>query len=102
MASRPHVRVDPSVQGGQPVIDGTRIPTLVIAGFVATGADMDTVVYYYPSLDRPSVLLACWYETEHGRYGGRRMRAARKAWREWARVWKPTAASCPDPPEVDA
>lgn len=100
MADRPHVRVDPSVRGGSPVIDGTRIDTLLIAGFVATGAQVETVIDWYPSLDRPSVLLACWYETRHGRYGGREMKAARKAWREWAAAWKPTAASCPDPPEV--
>jgi uncharacterized protein (DUF433 family) len=43
-----HVRVDPSVQGGQPVIAGTRVPFEAVAALMADGIRAEEVKLFYP------------------------------------------------------
>lgn len=71
---RPAVEVRPGMRFGLPQIRG--IPTDAIAGMVRAGEPVETTADDY-GLSVHEVLLACWYEAEHGQY--------RKKWRRWAR-----------------
>jgi uncharacterized protein (DUF433 family) len=48
---RRHVRVDPDVKGGYPVILHTRIPYDLVGGLVADGMPVDDVAYFYPTVN---------------------------------------------------
>ncbi len=39
----PRIAVDPQVQSGKPVIEGTRVPVSVVVGAVAAGDSMEAV-----------------------------------------------------------
>jgi len=43
----PGVSVDPEIQSGKPVIEGTRVPVSVIVGAVAAGNSIETIVREY-------------------------------------------------------
>ena len=47
MEWREHIAVDPTVQGGSPVIKGTRAPVRVILGSLAVGMTVDEVCDEY-------------------------------------------------------
>ena len=47
---RPHVRVDPAVRGGEPVIAGTRIPYDEVAALVRDGIPAEDVRDFYPQV----------------------------------------------------
>jgi len=43
----PRVSVDPEIQSGKPVIEGTRVPVSVIVGAVAAGDSIEVIVREY-------------------------------------------------------
>lgn len=43
----PRIKIDPKVQGGKPVITGTRVPVEVIIGALAGGTSVDRVAQAY-------------------------------------------------------
>ncbi|MFE5656197.1 DUF433 domain-containing protein [Streptomyces sp. NPDC056517] len=47
---RDHVAVDSSVRGGEPVIDGTRIPAAEVAALVRDGIPPDRISDFYPGV----------------------------------------------------
>ena len=47
---RANVEVDPELQGGFPVITGTRVPYDVVAGLVSDGVPPEKVSDYYPAV----------------------------------------------------
>ncbi len=47
MAWRNHISVDPGIQGGRPVITGTRVPVQVIVGSLAGGMTPEEVCAEY-------------------------------------------------------
>jgi uncharacterized protein (DUF433 family) len=48
MKWRDRISIDPSVQGGKPVIKGTRVPLQVIVGSLAGGDSIEDVCRSYP------------------------------------------------------
>jgi uncharacterized protein (DUF433 family)/DNA-binding transcriptional MerR regulator len=58
------VAIDPGVRGGTPVIDGTRIPTALIAELLADGSTVDAIVAAYPAIDAEDVLAAAEWEKQ--------------------------------------
>lgn len=58
----PHVRIDPAVRSGAPVIDGTRIPTRLVAELAANGLAADEIAGLYPSLNVEQVKAALEWE----------------------------------------
>jgi uncharacterized protein (DUF433 family) len=46
----PHVRVDKSVLGGSPHVDGSRVPVRRLWAFYRSGAAVDTLIRRYPKL----------------------------------------------------
>jgi uncharacterized protein (DUF433 family) len=51
LAPRPHVSVDPAVRGGEPVIQGTRIPASEVAALVRDGIPPDQISDFYPGVN---------------------------------------------------
>ena len=49
---------DPAIQGGRPVIPGTRIPIDVILGLVEAGWTIEAILEELPSLTREDVVAA--------------------------------------------
>ncbi len=47
---RANVAVDPQMQGGFPVITGTRVPYDLVAGLVADGVPPEEISQYYPAV----------------------------------------------------
>ncbi|MDX2520607.1 MULTISPECIES: DUF433 domain-containing protein [Streptomyces] len=47
---RDHLRVDEDVRGGEPVIDGTRIPAADVAALVRDGIAPERIVDFYPGV----------------------------------------------------
>ena len=58
------VWVDPARQGGHPCVGGTRIPTAMVAKYVADGM-YDELRSGWEELTDRQILLACWYEAMH-------------------------------------
>ena len=52
----PHVRVDPSVLGGSPHVDGSRVPVRRIFSFYRDGARIETILKRFPQLGPARVL----------------------------------------------
>jgi uncharacterized protein (DUF433 family)/DNA-binding transcriptional MerR regulator len=48
---RPGVSVDPEVQGGMPVIAGTRVPYDMVASLMQGGVPAEQICEYYPSVE---------------------------------------------------
>lgn len=46
----PHVRIDPSIRSGAPVVEGTRIPTRLISELIEEGVRPEEVIDLYPTL----------------------------------------------------
>lgn len=46
----PHVRVDRTVLGGSPYVDGSRVPVRRLWAFYRNGAGVDTLIRRYPKL----------------------------------------------------
>jgi uncharacterized protein (DUF433 family) len=47
---RDHVRVDPGIRGGEPVIEGTRVPYGDIAGLLRDGVPAERISEFYPGV----------------------------------------------------
>ncbi len=63
-AARQMVVSDPEILGGTPVIRGTRVPVYTIAGWVANGETMETILDSYGSLTKEQVELAAVFAEE--------------------------------------
>ena len=57
----PGVLIDPSIQAGAPCIEGTRVPTLVVAGLVKAGESHNYIASDY-ALDQTQIDAALTYE----------------------------------------
>ena len=60
----PRVTVDPDIQGGFPVISGTRVTVDAVAGLWEAGATLDEIMEDYPGLTMEDVLGALAYDRE--------------------------------------
>lgn len=49
---RPHVSVDPAVRGGEPVLQGTRIPAAEVAALVKDAIPLGRISDFYPRSQR--------------------------------------------------
>lgn len=52
------IESNPEVRGGEPVIEGTRIPARKVAHLVARGEALESILKHYPTLDEESVQAA--------------------------------------------
>lgn len=57
------VLIDPSVRGGTPVVEGTRIPTRLIADLVTDDISREEILKMYPSLTAEDIDAALEWET---------------------------------------
>jgi len=64
---REYVEISPDIQAGQPVVRGTRLTTLLIAGIAGQAVDIPRVRDVYPELSDPQINAAVRFETELGR-----------------------------------
>lgn len=48
---RDRLRVDPAVRGGEPVIEGTRIPSVDVAALVRDGVPVQRIGEFFPGVD---------------------------------------------------
>lgn len=60
---------DPEIRGGEPVIEGTRVPVFLIADLVEQGADYREILEDYPSLSEEHITAAITYAQTHPRRG---------------------------------
>ena len=44
---RAHIKIDPEIQGGRPVIEGTRVPVQIVVGSLAGGMSVKEVCEQY-------------------------------------------------------
>jgi uncharacterized protein (DUF433 family) len=70
---RPRVVLDPEVQGGFPVITGTRVPYDLVAGLVADGIPAEEIAEYYPTVSAEDAHDALDFARYVDSYGPRRM-----------------------------
>jgi uncharacterized protein (DUF433 family) len=50
LTPRTHVSVDPAVRGGEPMIEGTRVPSADVAALVRDGVPPEQICEYYPAV----------------------------------------------------
>jgi uncharacterized protein (DUF433 family) len=50
LVPHPHVRVDKTVLGGSPYVDGSRVPVRRLWGFYRSGAGVETLIRRFPKL----------------------------------------------------
>ena len=56
-----HIISDPNICGGEPCIDGTRIPVHIILSHLASGEDYDTILKNFPGIEREDILACLAY-----------------------------------------
>lgn len=61
----PHITVDQDILGGQPVIEGTRIPVGNIIRAHQLGMDFDEILLQYPTLEPRDLHAAFVYYFDH-------------------------------------
>jgi uncharacterized protein (DUF433 family) len=61
----PHVCRDPAIAGGQPVIEGTRIPVTAIVRAHQLGMDFDEILLQHPGLAPAHLHAAFLYYLDH-------------------------------------
>lgn len=59
-----HIKIDPTIHGGDPCIAGTRIPVSLVVGSVADGDGWDKILTSYPQLKREDIQAALLYAAE--------------------------------------
>ena len=59
--SYPHIARTPGVRGGQPIIEGTRIPVATLIRSHQLGMDFDEILTQYPNLTPASLHAALAY-----------------------------------------
>lgn len=69
---------DPEIRGGEPVLQGTRVPVYVIADLAAQGAETRELLEDFPSLDAEMIQAALAYAETNPRRG----RPAKAPWRD--------------------
>ena len=61
----PYVAIDSEISGGQPVVEGTRVPVATLIRAHQLGMDFDEILVQYPSV-RPEALHAAFlYYFDH-------------------------------------
>ena len=80
MTEQAYIRVDPSIQGGEPCIGGTRLPALQMARvwWHSGYTTWEQVQHEYPTLTREGLIVACWFVVQ-GSVGWKRV------WGQWER-----------------
>lgn len=103
--TRPTLVIDPSIQGGQPCVPGTRVPYTSLAGGVYAGDSVDFTAEGY-QVTRADVLVACFHAvhdaiTRPPSYRDADERRYVDAWGEWfdGLAWPYDFDTMPDPPE---
>lgn len=92
-----YIWIDPARCGGEPCINGTRIPPECVASYYLAGDSADALCRMY-GISRQQFLVACWFLAVHGSPRWRRR------WQPWAAragqlLWsRETADQAPDPP----
>ena len=61
MSAFPRIRLDPTVMGGKPTIEGTRVTVGTVVGLIAAEHSIAEVLAAYPYLEREDVLAALAY-----------------------------------------
>jgi uncharacterized protein (DUF433 family) len=61
----PHITRIPSIQGGVPIVRGTRIPVRLIAQMYRSGDSVDDILKTYPHLSATAVHDAISYYLDH-------------------------------------
>ena len=64
-ATYPHIVRKPGTSGGQPVVEGTRIPVATIARAHRAGMDFDEILVQYPGLTPEKLHAALLYYLDH-------------------------------------
>lgn len=64
-----HITVDPEIQGGEPVISGTRLPVASVAERLTRGDSLADLVDDYPGIPEPAFEAARIYAAAHPRRG---------------------------------
>lgn len=91
------VDVHPGVYSGEPVLEDTRMPVLLVVEIYWSHGIAE--VMYDHGISRQNVLVACWYMARHGR-----SRVWRQRFAEWLKVaddalWHASDwVTCPLPP----
>jgi uncharacterized protein (DUF433 family) len=67
---------DPKIRGGEPVVNGTRIPAYLLHELAEQGATAEELLADYPALDRRRLDRALLYVKTHPRPG----RPRKQAW----------------------
>jgi uncharacterized protein (DUF433 family) len=70
------VSIDPNVRGGEPVVEGSRIPVQLVHDLIEQGMAPDEILEHYPSLTPEKIRLADVYARAYPRRG----RPRRRAW----------------------
>lgn len=61
----PHIVRNPAVRGGQPIVEGTRIPVAILIRSHQLGMDFDEILTQYPSLTPASLHAALAFYFDH-------------------------------------
>jgi uncharacterized protein (DUF433 family) len=61
----PHIVLDPEVSGGQPVVEGTRIPVATLVRAHQLGLDFEEILTQYPGLGPADPHAALLYYLDH-------------------------------------
>lgn len=63
--SYPHISIDRKVSGGQPVVEGTRIPVATLVRAHQLGMEFDEILVQYPTLRPVQLHAALAYYLDH-------------------------------------
>ncbi len=77
LTPRDHVSVDPAVRGGEPVIEGTRVPSADVAALVRDGVPPEQISDYYPAVSAEAARDAADFADYVDSYGDRPARGSR-------------------------
>jgi uncharacterized protein (DUF433 family) len=85
-AGRSYIYVSPDMKGGCPVVSGRRLTAEHVAGmYWELGEHLQAEILDAYELTRSDVLIACWFQAEHG------SRTWRRRWKDWlAATWSRT------------
>lgn len=64
-----HIETDPQIQGGEPVISGTRLPVRAVAERLNRGESIDDLAEDYPGISKEAFEAARIYAESHPRRG---------------------------------
>ena len=61
----PHIVRDPSVRGGDPVVEGTRVPVAALVRAHQLGMDFDEILVQFPTMKPEGLHAALLYYLDH-------------------------------------